>query len=173
MKHVHKSVLVWHSAKCMFHLATDILAYPQFVPGCNRAQVLNRSVDGNEVQATLHLRLAGLSSHFSTTNIHRCDERGVYRVQMTLLEGPFKHLEGAWTFAPITVPTTSSELEAQTGQAMPVAACKVDLHLTYQFNHLLLAGAVSKAFDKLAAHLVSAFVNRANTLYGLHVAHLH
>jgi ribosome-associated toxin RatA of RatAB toxin-antitoxin module len=172
MKNVHKSVLVWHSAECMFHLVTDILAYPQFVPGCEGAQVLNRSVDGREVQAVLHLRLAGLSSRFATTNTQGCDERGVYQVKMALLEGPFKQLEGGWTFTPITVP--ASDVGAQvTSDVMSASACKVELHLTYQFNHLLLAGAVSKAFDKLANHLVSAFVNRANALYGLHVTHFH
>jgi ribosome-associated toxin RatA of RatAB toxin-antitoxin module len=156
MKTVHKSVLVWHSAQRMFDLVTDVGSYALFLPSCDKAHVINQSAQG--MQASVHLRLAGLSSCFSTRNVHHC-ENGVYRIHMTLLEGPFQHLQGTWTFTPIAIPVTATPVTAPD-------ACKVELHLEYQFKHALLAGAVAKAFDKLASHLVAAFVERAKALYG-------
>ena len=40
MKQVRKSVLLWYSAREMYDLVTAIADYPQFLPWCDRAEVL-------------------------------------------------------------------------------------------------------------------------------------
>ena len=40
MKHVRKSVLLWYSPSEMYDLVAAVEAYPQFLPWCNSAQVL-------------------------------------------------------------------------------------------------------------------------------------
>ena len=46
MKTVHKSVLIWYSAAEMFALVTDVASYPEFLPWCDRAQILSDGPDG-------------------------------------------------------------------------------------------------------------------------------
>ena len=42
MKHVKRSVLLWYAPREMYALVTDIDAYPQFLPWCERAEVVER-----------------------------------------------------------------------------------------------------------------------------------
>jgi ribosome-associated toxin RatA of RatAB toxin-antitoxin module len=46
MKHVRKSVLLWYSPREMYDLVTGIAAYPQFLPWCSSAEVLEQHADG-------------------------------------------------------------------------------------------------------------------------------
>ncbi len=72
----------------VYQLVDDIERYPEFVPGCTAAQVLQRSAQ--EVVARLAVRRGPLRTEFTTRN--RLDpDRSVH---MQLVEGPFKMLEG-------------------------------------------------------------------------------
>ena len=46
MKHVKKSVLLWDSPAEMYRLVTDVPRYPDFLPWCDRADVLEHRDDG-------------------------------------------------------------------------------------------------------------------------------
>ena len=46
MKHVQKSVLLWYSPQEMYDLVTGIAAYPQFLPWCDKAEVVGEHEDG-------------------------------------------------------------------------------------------------------------------------------
>ena len=68
MKHVHKSVLLWYSPREMYALVTAIGDYPQFLPWCSQAEVLQQHEDG--VTARLHMSIAGVRQAFTTRNVH-------------------------------------------------------------------------------------------------------
>ncbi|MDQ5926773.1 MAG: hypothetical protein QG554_1715, partial [Pseudomonadota bacterium] len=53
MKHVHKSVLLWYSPREMYGLVTGVQDYPQFLPWCDRAEVIDTHDDG--VTARVHI----------------------------------------------------------------------------------------------------------------------
>jgi ribosome-associated toxin RatA of RatAB toxin-antitoxin module len=146
MKTVHKSVLLWHSAQDMFSLVTDVERYPQFLPWCDRAEVVERSVDG--MTAKVGLTMGGVRQSFTTRNTHHSGRR----VQMQLVEGPFSALNGNWSFTPLG------------DGAQP--ACKVEFQLTYGFSSVALATVVGPVFDRIASNLVDAFVKRADAVYG-------
>ena len=146
MKTVHKSVLIWYSATEMFALVTDIPSYPQFLPWCDKASVVEETPQG--VLAKVGISMAGLSQSFTTRNIH---EQG-RKVSLKLVDGPFSKLDGHWTFTPV-------------GQSTE-RACKVDFHLRYDFDNAALAALVGPVFDKIAGSLVDAFVKRAEQVYG-------
>ena len=59
MKNLHKSVLLWHSADEMFALVTDVARYPEFLPWCSSARVLETLPDG--MTAEIGMKVAGLS----------------------------------------------------------------------------------------------------------------
>jgi ribosome-associated toxin RatA of RatAB toxin-antitoxin module len=146
MKTVHKSVLLWHSAQDMFSLVTDVERYPQFLPWCDRAEVVERSVDG--MTAKVGLTMGGVRQSFTTRNAHEVGRR----VRMQLVEGPFSVLDGTWEFTPLDHAERS--------------ACKVEFRLSYGFANAALSALVGPVFDRIAASLVDAFVKRAETVYG-------
>ena len=145
MKNIHKSVLIWFSPEEMFRLVTDVDAYPQFLPWCDHARVLETTDQG--MTAEVGIKMAGLKQSFTTRNTHVPGRE----VQMELIDGPFSNLSGGWTFSPV-------------GDGSQ-RACKVELNLHYGFSSAALSAVVGPVFDKIASSLVDAFIKRAEQVY--------
>ncbi len=146
MKHVHKSVLIWYSAEEMFALVTDVAKYPEFLPWCDRASVLETDASG--MKAEVGISFSGIRQTFTTRNSHVQGRE----VAMKLLDGPFSRLDGQWRFVPLGD-------DAQ-------RACRVELDLHYGFDNAALGALVGPVFDRIAGSLVDAFVKRAEQVYG-------
>ncbi len=146
MKNIHKSVLIWYSPEEMFRLVTDVARYPEFLPWCDHARVLEDTPEG--MVAEIGLRISGLQQAFTTRNTH-VDNR---EVRMALVDGPFSKLTGGWHFHPV-------------GDGSQ-RACKVELTLQYGFSSAALSALVGPVFDKIAGSLVDAFIQRAEKVYG-------
>ncbi len=146
MKTVLKSVLIWYSAAEMFALVTDVASYPQFLPWCDQAEVVEEDADG--MTAKVGISFAGLSQSFTTRNTHVTDRK----VSLKLVDGPFSKLDGHWDFTPLGDGTQR--------------ACKVNFSLRYDFDNAALAALVGPVFDKIAGSMVDAFVKRATQVYG-------
>jgi ribosome-associated toxin RatA of RatAB toxin-antitoxin module len=152
MKHVKKSVLLWYAPREIYQLVIDVEAYPQFLPWCERVDVLERHDDG--LTARLHLAYSGLRHTFTTRNVHVPDES----VHIGLVAGPFSLLEGFWRFIALPVPG------AEPGRAS--AACKIEFELRYAFSNGVLEAAISPVFDRIANTFVDSFVRRAEQVHG-------
>jgi ribosome-associated toxin RatA of RatAB toxin-antitoxin module len=136
-----RTSLVARSPEVMYRLVDDIERYPEFVPGCTSAEVLERSE--HEVVARLAVRRGPLRTRFTTRN--RLDPG--HSVQMQLVEGPFKVLEGAWNFTPV----------ASNG-------CRIEFKLRFQFSSAWKSALFEPLFEETQAELVRAFVARAQSL---------
>jgi ribosome-associated toxin RatA of RatAB toxin-antitoxin module len=147
MKTVQKSVLIWYSCREMFDLVTDVARYPEFLPWCDQARVIEQTDDA--MQAEVGIAFAGLHQRFVTRNSHV----PAREIHMTLVSGPFSKLEGQWRFLPV-------------GGDDSQRACKVELDLRYGFSSVALAAVVGPVFDRIAGSLVDAFVKRAEQVYG-------
>lgn len=143
MPTIQRSALVPYSAAQMFALVDDIESYPKFLPWCKTSQVLSRSED--EVHGRLELSRSGMEKAFTTCN--RLQKNKM--IEMRLVEGPFRHLEGFWTF-----------------DALATDACKVSLALEFEFSNKLLSLTVGPVFSQIANSLVDAFCKRAGDVYG-------
>lgn len=148
MKHVRKSVLLWYSPREMYDLVTDVEGYPQFLPWCDKAEILDRHADG--VTARIGLAYMGVRHAFTTRNVEQAPER----VAVQLVDGPFSLLEGLWLFHRLSRPGTEE------------MACKIEFDLRYAFAGTALEAVVSPVFDKVAATFVDSFVRRAEDIYG-------
>lgn len=140
---VEKSVLIAHSAQQMFDLVDCCEDYPKFLPWCSKADLHFR--DENQTVATLHVNYHGIKSHFSTRNIKLAPER----MDIGLVNGPFRYLEGSWAFRPLSD-----------------SACKVEFRMHYEFSSRLFEKAIGPVFGHIAKTFVEAFVKRAESLYG-------
>lgn len=150
MKQVQKSVLLWYAPQEMYALVTDVRSYPQFLPWCQRVEVL--SEDDTHMTARLHLSYAGVKQAFTTRN----EQDPGQRVTLTLVDGPFSKLEGCWRFIGIGQPSPDGSHRA----------CKVEFELSYAFSSRPLELVVSPVFDRIANTFVDAFVARAEAVYG-------
>jgi len=148
MKHVNKSVLLWYTPAEMYALVTDVERYPQFLPWCNHAEVLEQHDGG--MTAKLGLAYMGVRHAFTTRNTHEADSS----VIVQLVDGPFSTLDGTWLF------------KALGAQGEPVKACKIEFELRYAFASTALERVVSPVFDRVANTLVDSFVTRAEKVYG-------
>jgi ribosome-associated toxin RatA of RatAB toxin-antitoxin module len=122
----------------MYALVQDIESYPKFLPWCSGAEVVSR--EPGRTVATLHVLYHGIRQHFTTENTNVPDQR----IEMRLVSGPFRHLQGLWNF-----------------QALGVEASKVSCRLEYQLAHGLLERAAGPVFGHIANSFVDAFVRRA------------
>ena len=143
MTTVRKSALVSYSAAQMFELVDTIENYPQFLPWCRSATVLER---GDQiVKATIVMAKGAVHKSFTT-----CNQRYPFeRIELQLVDGPFRKLEGAWIF-----------------QALDEQACKVSLELEFEFSSRVLKLAVGPVFHHIADTMVDSFSRRATQLYG-------
>ncbi|MCY7317041.1 MAG: type II toxin-antitoxin system RatA family toxin [Rubrivivax sp.] len=148
MKHVRKSILLWYSPAEMYALVTDVKRYPDFLPWCNSAEVVETHTDG--VTARLGLAYLGVRHSFTTRNVQVAAES----VQVGLVDGPFSQLSGTWLFRPLGRP----------GNEQP--ACKIEFDLRYAFASPALEAMVSPVFDRIANTLVESFVRRAEGVHG-------
>ena len=104
----------------MFDLVADVQSYPEFLPGCS-------------------------SSSVETTNVNT---RGS-SIEMTLVRGPFKRLEGLWSFT-----------------SLGESGSRVVLEIDFQFSNSLVRGAFGKVFHYVSGEMVDAFCRRAEVIYG-------
>ena len=163
MKHVKKSVLLWYSAREMYALVVDVEAYPQFLPWCESATVLEcHDADPPQglpagVTARLGLSYAGVRQSFTTRN----EEVEGESVRLALVDGPFSTLDGTWRFSALGQPGADEPPSPDE----PVA-CRIEFSLNYAFSNRVFEAVLSPVFDLVANTFVDAFVRRAAQVYG-------
>jgi ribosome-associated toxin RatA of RatAB toxin-antitoxin module len=142
MAQVEKTVLVMHSCAQMFGLVDDVLQYPTFLPWCGGVDLHER----NEAvtSATLHINYHGIKQHFTTVNTKQFPSH----MDITLKDGPFKHLEGRWHFI-----------------ALREDACKIEFKLSYEFSSMFLEKMIAPVFSHIANTFVDSFVLQAGKIY--------
>lgn len=143
MPTVNRSALVRHTPQQMFELVNDFEQYPQFLPGCRRARLLER--DDAHLIGEMTLGRAGVEQTITTRN----DLHAPERIEMSLVKGPFKRLRGRWHFTPVDD-----------------TSCRVSLEMEFEFANRLLSMAFGKLFQQVAGQLVDSFTRRADELYG-------
>jgi ribosome-associated toxin RatA of RatAB toxin-antitoxin module len=140
MREVKRSALVSQPPERVFALINDIESYPQFLPWCTHARVLSRSP--TQILATIGVRQGPLTGEFTTRNTLASERR----VDMQLVSGPFRTLEGQWQLTPIEA-----------------AGCRVDLDMRFEFKHRLSGLLFESLFAQTVGSLVEAFVQRARS----------
>ncbi len=143
MPQIERSALVFYSAQQMFDLVNAVPDYPQFLPGCSSARIVSQT--DLDMVAMLTVSKAGISHSFTTHNRLTPNQQ----IAMQLVDGPFKQLQGGWTFVPLND-----------------NACKVILQLEFEFSSKIIQFAFGKIFSELTASMVNAFTQRAKQVYG-------
>jgi ribosome-associated toxin RatA of RatAB toxin-antitoxin module len=141
MAEVIRSVLVGHTSARMFALVDAVEDYPKFLPWCGGTTVIHR--DAQVTRATIIIDYHGIRQAFTTENAKREPEE----IRISLVEGPFRTLDGTWRFT-----------------ALGGQGCKVELSLRYEFANRILETLVGPVFNHIANTLVDAFAKRADQI---------
>ena len=140
---IEKSALVRYPAHLMLQLVEDIESYPRFLPWCHASRILRRSDD--TIEAELEVMRGGFRKSFATRNKRVSSQE----IRMSLIKGPFSHLEGVWTFMPLRED-----------------ASKIALNLEFEMRGKLSNLAFGAVFNQICNSMVGAFTQRAKELYG-------
>ena len=143
MRKIQKSAIVPYTVAQMYALVDDIDSYAEFLPWCSESEVMARTID--IVEAELTISYGQLNKTFTTRNINTPDSS----IEMQLIEGPFKHLNGHWEFV-----------------MLGNEGCKVSLNMSFEFSNKLLDMTIGPVFSQIANSLVDAFTERAGKVYG-------
>ncbi|MCH8079845.1 MAG: type II toxin-antitoxin system RatA family toxin [Proteobacteria bacterium] len=143
MTEISKTAVVPYTPSEMYALVNDIESYPVFLPWCTTAKILSKQEES--LIATLTLAMGKIKQSFTTENTMREGSR----IDMQLIDGPFKHLSGYWKFNP----------EDQ-------QSCHIQLHMNYEFKNKIIKYALGKVFYIVMNTLVESFVQRAQQIYG-------
>ena len=166
-----------HSPAQLYAMVMDVEKYPEFLPWCKAARVMDRQTCHSEQREesrdpSLPLRMTEsfvgelVISFNHLTESYRSKVVGIPpspqsslrslgegkspipEIQVTLLSGPFKHLSNHWRFEPTEGGTT------------------IHFALDFAFRSKLLERLMGGLFAKAIEKMTSAFMHRADVLYG-------
>ena len=143
MTRISKQASVQYSAEQMFSLVNDIDSYPDFLPWCNATKVIEHN--GDSLKASVSIAVGKIKQTFTTANTMQANNS----IDMQLVEGPFKELNGHWKF-----------------HDDPHDGCLVSLDMQFEFKNKLVKLSLGTAFQKIIDSLVDAFIERARVVYG-------
>ena len=139
MREMIRSALVARPPAMLYQLVEDVERYPEFVPGCTSAQVLERGE--HEMVARLAVRRGPLRTAFTTRN------RSIRAAAFTC--SWWRARSACWR---------GMELHADRRQG-----CRIEFSLRFQFSNALKSALFDALFEETAASLVRAFVARAQS----------
>jgi coenzyme Q-binding protein COQ10 len=126
----------------LFDLVADIARYPEFLPWCKAARILEARPDG--VTADLIIGYKMFQEKF--TSVVALQRPALIEVQYT--SGPLSRLRNQWRFTPVAT------------------GCKLSFEVDFDFRSPLLRVAMDMFFDKALRKMAEAFEARAQQLYG-------
>ena len=142
IREIRRSALVTFSPEQMFDLVIDVERYPEFLPWVAGARLHEKSE--RDLRASMEMQRGGVRERFST---HNEFERPGF-MTMRLVEGPFRLLEGRWSFSPI-------------GEVGP----RVELEMRFEFSNRVVGMLFGNAFEQSCNTLIDAFIARAKQTY--------
>jgi len=142
MKRITRTALLPYSAQQVYDLVNDVASYPEFLPWCGGSEV--SAISEYEMEAGVTIAKAGITQTFKTKN-HLVPGK---RIEMHLIDGPFKYLKGEWQF-----------------KVLDVDACKIQFEVEFEVSHGILNAAIGPIFEHIASTMVDSFCERAKQIY--------
>ena len=142
MPNISRQALMPYSSGQMYDIVNAVDRYAEFLPWCARSTI--DSCTENTMQATVLMQKGKLNHSFTTRNQLEPGQK----IVMQLVNGPFKQLNGEWTF---------TQLNANNS--------KIELNLNFEFSNRIISLLIGPVFTQIANTLVDAFCKRAHQLY--------
>ena len=134
---IKKEAIVLKDRKTVFNIVNRVDLYKNFVPYCVESKIIFE--ENNEMEAKLNFNLKGLTTSFTTRNTIKGNEF----IDMKLVDGPFKKLDGRWEFKEVDNKTI------------------IFLTVNYEAENKIVEYTVTKSLEKITNYLVIAFVSES------------
>ena len=142
MVEIKKQVIVPYTPAQMFGLVHDIANYPKYLPWCTHVDI--RENETNYIVGAVYLEYLKVKTHFVTKNVYYPNEK----IDLELVDGPFKVLCGSWDFTPL-------------GDK----GCKINFVLHYEFANAFLDKLIGPVFSYISKNIVDCFIKEAHKKY--------
>jgi len=136
---IKKHAFVFQSREKMFTLVDQVENYPNFLPWCGKAEVIERTEKITEAKILINYH--NVKQSFTTRNVKIFPSN----MSIKLINGPFKTLKGEWNFI---------EIEKDT--------CKIEFELQYEFSNYILDKLISQVFKMIANTFIDNFIAEAD-----------
>lgn len=140
----HDTHLSPYTPEQLFALVADVEKYPEFLPWCKAARITERG-DGYFL-ADLIISFKHVTEQYTS----RVELTPPGRIMVTMVKGPFHHLDNEWCFTPCENGT------------------EIAFSLDFAFKNRLLDTLIGGLFSRATEKMSDAFLTRADTLYGKH-----
>lgn len=133
-----------YSTAQLMSMVLDVERYPEFLPWCRAARILERHPD--YFLGELVISFNHLSERYTSKiiPIHGAQEQ----IMVELVKGPFNYLTNHWKFTPTATGTD------------------IHFHLEFAFKSRLLDTLMGAMFTRATEKMVAAFDERSKALYG-------
>lgn len=143
MPHHHERRSLPHSATQMYDLVADVRRYPEFLPWVSAIRI--RQDSETEMLADMVVGFKSLRETFSS----RVVKTPHSSIVVDYLDGPMKHLHNHWQFE-----------DAVGGGSI------VEFTVDFSFRNRVFEALAGQFFDSALRKMTSAFIERADDLYG-------
>ncbi len=143
MTEINRNALMPYSAAQMYDIVNDVSSYPDYLPWCGGV-IIHKQTD-DMMEASIQMKKVGLNHWFRTRN-HLVPGS---RIEVNLVEGPFRKLQGNWSF-----------------KVLDEEACRISLSLQFEVASGIVGAVLSPAFNHIANTMVDSFCQRARKMYG-------
>ena len=134
---IKKEAIILADIRKVFNIANRVNLYENFVPFCTNSSII--AEDKDCMEAKLDFDIKGIKTSFTTRN-SICENRFI---EMKLVDGPFKFLDGKWEFEEVNGKTI------------------VTLYINYEPKNKIIEYAVGKSLEKISGILVKSFVEES------------
>lgn len=141
MRHIKNQETLSLTKQQLFDLVNDTESYSHFVPYCSKGQVIE-VIEGGKI-ASLTFSGMGLEASIVTKNLLNEPES----IQLSLVSGPFKSLQGLWKF---------EDLDGQTQVSL-----SFDYELSTDWGDMM----VSAMLEELIKRMSDLFIKEAKRRY--------
>ena len=143
IREIKRTALVTFTPEQMSDLVVDVERYREFLPWVAGAEVHEKTE--RDLQASLVMERAGIRQGFTTRNVMQRPDW----MSLELVNGPFKQLNGLWTFT-----------------AIGSSGTKIVLDMKFEFANPVASMLFGRAFEQSVGELIDAFVARARKVHG-------
>ena len=134
---IYKTTLIQQSLEKMMALVEDVEHYPEFLPGCEQVVIQEKTDCMMKVEVTAGWH--GFVKKFTTCNT----KPRPHEIHMVLVNGPFEHLQGVWSFESVD------------------GACRVSMQLDFKFKNFVFQKMFEQRMNVVVEKVFQAFCNVA------------
>ena len=130
----------------MYAVVADVEHYPEFLPLCDRLEVVSRASEGERTVLVARMSI-GYKKLSETLTTRVTLDPAASTILVEHLDGPMSRLENRWSFTPAP------------------GGADVGFAIDYEFRSPMLAVLMGAAFDKAVRRYAEAFEERARAIH--------